>query len=116
MFELLLQMRAREFQRDELVPLICLARSGQRLVRDGIVPWSPGQIIAFDPAALRDLAAPSEIKAELDASRMKTLSPVKRTLRPKVVPFYADPELLNIPVEGTPPVLYFPPRFHFSRR
>jgi hypothetical protein len=46
---------------------------------------------------------------------MKTAAPIERTLRPKVMPFDRNPELINIAVERAPSIFHLTPSIHLGR-
>ena len=54
-------------------------------------------------------AAAFEIQTKLEAARMKTASPIERTLCAKVMPLDSDAELIDIAVERAPPVFHLTP-------
>jgi hypothetical protein len=107
--KLFLQMFPREFQRHELMTIVCTPRSRQRFIGDRVIPTVAWNIIASPATFGAYRSAAGEIQTELKAVWVKSTSPVKGTLGPKVVPLNGDPDFVHIAVQGTPSISDFTP-------
>src|ERR1051325_4002355 len=102
-------MRTRKFKCHELMVIVCAARCWQRTIGDSIIPVIARQIITLHAIRSANGSVSIEVQAEFEAIRMKSTSPVKRTLNPKVMPFDRNTDLIDIPVQRTPSIFQFAP-------
>ncbi|HET6887970.1 MAG TPA: hypothetical protein VFH87_08605, partial [Candidatus Udaeobacter sp.] len=73
------------------------------------IPTVARNIIASRTTFGAYCSAAGEIQTELKAVWVKSTSPVKGTLGPKIVPLNGDPDFVHIPVQGTPSIFHFTP-------
>src|SRR5206468_2201263 len=112
--ELFSQMFPREFERDELMMIMCTARRRQRFIGDGVVAGVAWQVIAPRAAVLAYGAVPAEVQTKLQALPVKRASPIKGVIGAKVVPFDRDSNFVHIAVQRAPSVFHFTPGVLFG--
>src|SRR5438067_1066497 len=112
--KLFLQMFPREFQRHELVMIVCAPRRRQRFARDRIITTIARNIIASRATFSAYCSVPIEVQAELQAVRMESAPPVKRTLSTKIVPLHGDPDFIHVTIQGAPSIFNFTPGMLFG--
>src|SRR5207247_10377884 len=113
--EFFLQLFPREFERDELMVIMCTARRRQRFIGDGVIAGVAWQVIAPRAAILAYGAVPAEVQTKLQALPMKRASPIKGVMGAKVVPFDRDSNFIHIAVQRAPSVFHFTPGVLFGR-
>ena len=91
------------------------ARCRQLLVPYCVIARITRHIVALPSSNCTDRAVTLQVQTKLEAARMKTAAPIERTLRPKVMPFNRNPELINIAVERAPSIFHLTPSIHLGR-